>query len=108
MAGGYGKEELKNRYAKELNDAYEELLKEEENKLHDLTATWEEVRREMLMAIAKYDVVTTGGVSRDLNTLNVEIITNTEHFRSLDCDQEFQKKKKDIVSNIEALQRLIQ
>ena len=49
----------------------------------------------------------TGGVNKDLNTLNVEIIASIERFRAVDQDEQRQKREKNIKSNIAALERLL-
>lgn len=103
----YGKEALKVQYEEELKKVYERMLQEEEEKLETLNKEWKMRQEDMLRAIALYDMAVTGGVSRDLNTLNVEIITKIERFKSCDEDTKRKKRIKDIKSNIEALKRLL-
>lgn len=103
----YGKEVLKIRYEKDLKIVYMKMLQKEKNKLEKLNEEWRELKMEMLSSIAHYDVATTGGVDRDLNTLSVEIVASIERFRALDQDTQRKKKEKNIMSNIAALERLL-
>lgn len=103
----YGKEALKVQYGDELKEVYRELLEDEERELDKINEQWRFLKQDFLKAIAQYDVATSGGVNKDLNTLNVEIITKIERFKVCDTDPKRMQKVKDLESNINALKRLI-
>ncbi len=103
----YGKEALKERYKDDLNEVYKEMLKEEEKKLEEINEEWNERKTEALKSIAYYDVAMAGGINQDVNTMNVDIITNIQHFKEVDIDTNRKKKVKDMESNIFALKGLI-
>lgn len=103
----YGKEALKIRYEEDLKNEYAKMLQTEKSKLEKINEEWRNLKMEMIHSIARYDVATTGGVNKDLNTLNVEIIASIERFRAVDQDEQRQKREKNIKSNIAALERLL-
>lgn len=103
----FSKENIKERYDADMKVIYRQMLDEEETKLSEINSEWNDRKREMLTAIAKYDVATKGGKSRDLNTLNVEIITRIEKFRSCDQNPERIEKAEEVENNIKALRRLL-
>ncbi|MDR1700225.1 MAG: hypothetical protein LBR68_03445 [Lachnoclostridium sp.] len=104
----YGKETLKERFSEELNDVYKDMLEEEKEKLIKVNTEWNTRKADVLKAIAHYDVAMSGGINKDINTMNVDIITKIERFRESDKDARRKRKIKDIESNIFALNRLIQ
>ena len=104
----YSKEQMKQMSSKELKALYEEMLAEEKAKLDKVNVQWYMLREDMLKAIAKYDVATKGGKKADLNTLNVEIITKMEQFRTCDEDPIRSTKAEEIEGAIKALEFLIE
>jgi len=105
---GYSKEQMKQIYSEELKAIYEEMLAEEKAELEKVNMQWCILREDMLRAIAKYDVATKGGKKVDLNTLNVEIITKMEQFRTCDEDPIRSQKAEEIEGAIKALEFLIE
>lgn len=103
----YSKEQMKELYEDDLKAIYQEMLEEEKANLEKINEEWNVLKTEMLRAIAKYDVATKGGKKADLNTLNVEIITKMEKFRTCDEDSARVQKAKEVKANIKALEFLI-
>lgn len=103
----YSKEQMKEQYVDDLKAIYREMLEEEKANLEEINKEWNVLKDEMLRAIAKYDVATKGGKKADLNTLNVEIITKMEKFRTCDEDSVRVQKANEVKANIKALEFLI-
>lgn len=103
----YSKEQMKELYEDDLKAIYQEMLEEEKANLEEINKEWNVLKDEMLRAIAKYDVATKGGKKADLNTLNVEIITKMEKFRTCNEDPVREKKANEVEANIKALEFLM-